>query len=33
MYNVLYADDICLMAPTATAMQCTCMLDIHYNYG
>ena len=29
--HVLYADDICLMAPTATAMQC--MLDICYNYG
>ena len=28
---VLYADDICLMTPTATAMQC--MLDICYNYG
>ena len=28
---VLYADDIYLMAPTATAMQC--MLDICYNYG
>ena len=29
--HVLYADDICLMAPTATAMQC--MLDLCYNYG
>ena len=29
--HVLYADDICLMTPTATAMQC--MLDICYNYG
>ena len=29
--HVLYANDICLIAPTATAMQC--MLDICYNYG
>ena len=29
--HVLYADDICLMAPTATAMQC--MLDIFDNYS
>ena len=29
--HVLYADDICLMAPTATAMQY--MLDMCYNYG
>ena len=29
--HVLCADDICLVAPTATAMQC--MLDIWYNYG
>ena len=28
--HVVYADDICLMAQTATAMQC--MLDIYYNY-
>ena len=28
---VLYADDICLMTATTTAMQC--MLDISYNYG
>ena len=26
-----YANDICLIAPTATAMQC--MLDICYNYS
>ena len=29
--HVLYADDICRMTPTATAMQC--MLNICYNYG
>ena len=29
--HVLHAHDICLMAPTATAMQS--MLDICYNYG
>ena len=28
--HVLYADDICLMAPIAIAKQC--MLDIRYNY-
>ena len=28
--HVVYTDDICLMVPTATAMQC--MLDICYNY-
>ena len=31
--HVLYADNFCLMAPTATAMQCTYILDICYNYG
>ena len=29
--RVFYGDDICLMAPTATVMECT--LDICYNYG
>ena len=29
--HVLYANDICLIAPTATAMQC--MLDICSHYG
>ena len=29
--HVLYENDICLLAPTATAMQC--MLDICHNYG
>ena len=29
--HVFYGDDICLMAPSATAMECT--LDICYNYG
>ena len=28
---ILYADDICLMAPTATAMQN--LLDVCHNYG
>ena len=29
--NVLYADDICLLAPTASAMQT--LLDVCYEYG
>ena len=28
--HVLYADDICIITPTSTAMQC--MLDICHNY-
>ena len=32
MFNhIMYADDICLMAPTATAMQN--LLDVCHNYG
>ena len=29
--NVLYVDDICLLAPTASAMQT--LLDVCYEYG
>ena len=29
--HIMYADDICLMAPTATAMQN--LLDVCHNYG
>ena len=29
--HVLYADDICLLAPTASAMQA--LLDVCYEYG
>ena len=29
--HVMYADDICLLAPTASAMQS--LLDVCYEYG
>ena len=29
--HIMYADDICLMAPTGTAMQN--LLDVCHNYG
>ena len=31
IHHVLYADDICLLAPTASAMQT--LLDVCYEYG
>ena len=31
IHNVMYADDICLLAPTANAMQS--ILDVCYEYG